>query len=198
MSMGVAVVMLVVAMLIMVMVIIMMMRVVMVMTVIMVMAGMAMLVIVRGVCGGIGAALGIERSLDLDHASAKPLHHRLDDMVTADAQALTDDLRRQMAVAEMPGDTYQMQGISAPNFSKRLGRRHYFNQPSVFQHQRVATAQRDGVLEIEQEFEAARARHRHPPPVAVVEIKHDRIGGRFHPPILSPNLRRAHHGSIMP
>ena len=36
---------------------------------------------------GIGAAFGIERRLDLDHARAKPFHHRLDHVIAADAQA---------------------------------------------------------------------------------------------------------------
>ena len=58
--------------------------------------------------GRIGAAFGIERRLDLDHARAQPLHHRLDDVVAPDAQALRHDLGRQMAVAEMPGDPHQM------------------------------------------------------------------------------------------
>ena len=42
---------------------------------------------------GIGAAFGIERRLDLDHARAQPLHHRFDDVIPADPQALAHDLR---------------------------------------------------------------------------------------------------------
>ena len=53
---------------------------------------------------GIGAAFGIERRFDLDHARAEPLHHRLDDMIAPDPQAFWHDLRRQMPVAEMPGE----------------------------------------------------------------------------------------------
>ena len=52
---------------------------------------------------GIGAAFRIERRLDLDDARAETLDHRLDHVVTADAQALGHDLGRQMPVAEMPG-----------------------------------------------------------------------------------------------
>ena len=93
----------------------------------------------------------------------------------------------------MPGDPHQMLRIGAADFHQRLRRRHHFDQPSILQHQRVTAAQRHGVLEVEQEFEATRARHSHPPPVAVVEIKHHRIGGRFRPPILPMNLRRPDH-----
>jgi hypothetical protein len=62
---------------------------------------------------GIGAAFGIERRIDLDHAGAEPLHHRLDDVIAPDPQALGHDLRRQMAVAEMPGDPNQMVRVGA-------------------------------------------------------------------------------------
>jgi len=143
----------------------------------------------------IGAAFGIERRLDLDDPRAQPLHHRLDDMIAADAQALRHDLRRQMAVAEMPGDPDQMQGIGAADFEQRLRDRHHLDQPSVFQDQRITAAQRDRVLQIEQEFESARARHRHTPPVAVVEIEHDGIGRGVRPAILAQNFCRADHAN---
>jgi hypothetical protein len=145
----------------------------------------------------IGAALGIEWRLDLDDAGAEPLHHRFDDVVAADAQALWHDLRRQMTVAEMPGDPNQMQRIVAPDFGERLRCGDHLDQPAILEHQRVATAQRHRVLQIEQEFEPARARHRHPPPVPVVEIKHDGVGSSMHPAILAQYFCRADHGSLL-
>ena len=167
----------VVAMLVVVMVAVIMMTIVItVMVVIM----MVVAVMMRGVIVGslrIGAAFGIERRLDLDDARAQSLHHRLDDVVAANAQALRHDLGRQMAVAEMPGDPDQMQWIGAADLEQRLGGRDNLDQPSVLQHQRIATAQRHRVLQVEQKLKPARARHRHPPPVPVVEIEHDGIGG---------------------
>ena len=131
----------------------------------------------KGMLAGIGAAFGIERRLDLDDARAEALHHRLDDVIAPDPQALGHDLGRQMPVAEMPGDPNQMMRIDAADFHQRLRRGDHFDQPAVLEHQRVAAAQRYGVFKIEQEFEPARADHRHPPPVPVVEIEHDGIGG---------------------
>jgi hypothetical protein len=142
---------------------------------------------------GIGAAFGIERRFDLDHAGAQPLHHRLDDMVAPDPQAPGHDLRRQMAVAEMPGDANQMMRIGAADLNQRLGRGDHLDQPAIFEHQRIAAAQRHGVFEIEQELQPARARHRHPPPVAVVEIEHDGIGRRLAPAMLALDSRGADH-----
>ena len=149
-----------------------------------------------GVTARVRATLGIERRLDLDDARAQPFHHRLDDVIAADAQAFRHDLGRQMAIAEMPGDPDQMQRIRTADFEQRLGGRHHLDQPAVFQHQRIAAAQRDGVLQIEQEFQPARPRHRHPPPVPVVEIEHDRIGRPLLPVMLAPDLRSADHASI--
>src|SRR6185437_7081751 len=118
MSMGVAVMMLVPAMLVMVMMVAMVVRMVVAR---MLMPGMIMRIVIMhmtfgGVvmamhmaAAGIGAAFGIERRLDLDDARPKTLHHGLDHMVAPDPQALGHDLRRQMAIAEMPGDPDQMQ-----------------------------------------------------------------------------------------
>ena len=208
MSMGViVVVVIVIAMLVVMMVIVVVVivtTVVVVTTVVMVITVIVpgMIMSVRGVgrmrmARRIGAAFGIERRFDLDDPRAQPLHHRLDDVIAADAQALRHDLRRQMAVAEMPGDPDQMQGIGAADFEQRLRDRHHLDQPSVFQDQRITAAQRDRVLQIEQEFESARARHRHTPPVAVVEIEHDGIGRGFGPTVLAFDVRRADHGSLL-
>jgi hypothetical protein len=131
--MVITVVMVVVAMLV-VMVVIMivtMMAVIVRMAVIMIVPGVAM----RGLLGvgvpGIGAALGIERRLDLEDAGAETLHHRFDDVVAADAQPLRHDLRRQMAVAEVPGDPDQMMRIAAANFDERLRRGDHLDQAAI-------------------------------------------------------------------
>src|SRR6185369_7719627 len=206
MSMGViVVVMIVVAMLVVVMVVVI--TVVMVITVVIVIAvmrvGMIIMVmigvvavIMRGMIVRrlrISAALGIERRLDLDDARTQSLHHRLDDVIPSDTQAFWHDLRRQMAVAEMPGNANEMQRIGAPDLDQGLGCRHYLDQPTVLQHQCVAAAQRDRVFQVEQELQPARPRQRHPPPMPIVEIEHDGIGRRLRPAMLSQDFCRADH-----
>ncbi len=146
-----------------------------------------------GVTARIGAAFGIERRLDLDDARAQPLHHRLDDVIAANAQAFRHDLGRQMAIAEMPGDPDQMQRIGAADFEQRFRGGHHLDQPAVFEEQRIAAAQRDRVLQIKQELQPARPRHRHPPPVPVVEIEYDGIGRGVRPAMLAQDLCRADH-----
>lgn len=173
----------------------MIMRSVVVCPVVMVMR-MVMIVVMRIVAArrlGIGAAFRIERRLDLDHARTEPFDHRLDDMIAADAQALAHDLRRQVAVAQMPGEPHQMMRIVGADLQQRLRCCNDLDQATIFEHERIATAQGDGVLEVEQKCEPARAGHRHPPPMAVVEIEHDGIGGGLSPSMLSKHTRGADH-----
>jgi hypothetical protein len=79
MSMGMAVMMLVIAMLV------VMMAAMIVRGMIMPGVGLRRAIRRMGMtAAGIGAALGIERRFDLDHARAEPLHHRLDDVIAPD------------------------------------------------------------------------------------------------------------------
>ncbi|MDR6661844.1 putative Rdx family selenoprotein [Tardiphaga robiniae] len=148
----------------------------------------------RLVRSGIGAAFGIERRLDLDHPRAKTLHHLLDDMIAADTQPLGHDLRRQMAIAEMPGEPHQMAGIGTTDLDQRLRRCDHLDQAAVFQHQRIAAAQGDGVFEIEQEFQSARPRNRHAATMTIVEVENDGVYRRLFPVVLAFDLSRADHG----
>jgi len=176
------------------MIVMMIVTMIMIVAMCMIMTGVTVLLMRMPVRrAGIGATFRIERRLDLDDARAESLHHRLDDVILPDAERLWHDLRRQMPVAEMPGDPDQMMRIAPLDLEQRFRRRDHLDQPAVFQHQRVAAAQGDGVFEVEQEFEAARARHRHAPPVPVVEVEHDRIGGRLLPAMLPEDSGGADH-----
>jgi hypothetical protein len=187
---------------VMVIVVVMIVMVMMVITMIvrcMVMRRVVMRIAVAGVgvaAAGIGAAFGIEWRLDLDHARAQAFDHRLDDVIAPDAQAFCHDLRRQMAIAEMPGNANQMTRIGPSDLDQRLRRRNHLDQPPVFQHQGIAAAQRDGVFQIEQELKSPCTRHRHPPPVPVVEIEHHSIGRRFGPAMLPLDLSCADHANM--
>lgn len=79
----------------------------------------AVLMIVMAVGGGgwcsIDAAFRIERRLDGQRAPTERLHHRLDHRITANAQALANDLHRQLPMPEMPGDSRNMRQIVAAN-----------------------------------------------------------------------------------
>jgi hypothetical protein len=146
---------------------------------------------------GIGTAFGVERRLDLDDARTQSFHHFLDDVVAPDPQAFAHDLRRQMAIAEMPCEANQMERVAAADFEQRLRRGHDFDQTPVFENQRVAPTQCNRGFEVEQKLKSARACHHHPPPMAIVEIEHHRIGRRLRPTVLSLDLRRPDHCEIL-
>src|SRR5947209_14424711 len=126
MSMAVAVMMVrMVAMLVVVMMVVpvvmggmvmgmMVMTVMIVIVLVMPMVVMPVIIVTMRMAGiRVSAAFRIERRLDLDDARTKALHHRLNDMVAANAQALGHQLRRQMTIAEMPGNADEMVRIVA-------------------------------------------------------------------------------------
>jgi hypothetical protein len=195
MSMGIAVVMVMIAI-----VVLMMVIVAVLMTMTMMIMRLLRRMIVSFACrmrvAGIGATFRIEWRLDLDQAGAQPLHHRLDDVIAPDAQAAARYLRRQVAIAEMPRYPDQMLRVVATNLHQRLRRGHDLDQPAIFEHQRIAPPQRDRVFQIKQKRKAPRARHRHSPPVPIVEIEHHRVGRRFDPTMLSADLRGTDHRTM--
>jgi len=152
----------------------------MIVVVIVIMAVAVIMVVMMGLRGvalglHIGAALGIERRLERDHAGPETHGHRLDDGVAADAQRLWHDFGRQMTVAEVPGDAGQGQWVCGPDLRQRFGLGEHFDHASVLEVQPIAAAQHCRFGEVEQEFEPADAGHGDTPAIALVEVEHHRI-----------------------
>ncbi len=135
----------------------------------------------------IGAAFGIEGRLDLRRLGAETARHVLDHVIATDAQLRAEDLRRQVAIAEMPGDAHEMFLVARGNLEQRLRRRQDLDQPAVFERERVAGTQHDGFRQVEQEFEAPDALHDDAAAMPIVEIEHDRVGR-----IATPGAGRLH------
>ena len=123
----------------------------------------------------IGAAFGIERRLERDHARPETRGHRLDDGVPADAQRLWRYFSRQMAVAEVPGDADQNQRVGGSDFRQWFGLGDHLNHAPVLEPQPVAAPQHCRFGEVEQEFEPADASHGDATAIACIEVEHDRI-----------------------
>jgi hypothetical protein len=161
------------------MIVVVMMIVVVVVPVIMVVMRVIMAVVVsvwRAALGlGVGAAFGIERRLERDYPGAKTLDHRLDDLVPADAERLCQNLGRQVAVAEVPGDAGQGERVGGPDFRQRFGLGDHLNHAPVLEPQTVAAAQHCRFGEVEQEFEPADAGHGDATTIACIEVEHDCI-----------------------
>jgi hypothetical protein len=141
----------------------------------------------------VSPALGIERRLERNHPSPEPLGHRLDDGIAADAQRFRQHFGQEMAVAEVPGDAGHRQRIRGPDLRQRFGLGDHFDHASILEPQSVAAAQHRGLLEVEQEFEAADAGHDDAPTVAPVEIEHHRVGRRARPMACGYDFVSAQH-----
>ena len=190
--------MMIMVMLVMIMVIMTMMRVTMMRVIVAVLViAVVMMVMTMAMPGmtaaGISTAFGIEWRFDDDDTRTEAANHILNDMISPDAQTFADDLRRQMPIAEMPGDPDQMIRICPADFHQRLRRGDHFDQPPVFQDQRVAATQRYGLFQIQQEFQPVCPRHRHAAAMTVVEIEHHRIGSGLIPANLRADLHGADH-----
>src|SRR5215813_1602605 len=86
----------------------------------------------------IGAAFGIERRADLAHLRAQAFQHVDDDMIVADQDAALVDLRRQVAVAEMPGETREGGGAAAAHFDQVLLGGAHLDEATLLQPEAVA------------------------------------------------------------
>src|SRR6056297_299931 len=72
---------------------------------------------------GIGAAFRMEGRLRRAGVGAEASEHLHDDVVVADAEGLAEDLRGQVAVAQVPGDAQQLLGRFRTDVDDPLGLR---------------------------------------------------------------------------
>jgi hypothetical protein len=89
----------------------------------------------------IGASLRIERSLYFDHVSAELDCHFGYDVIAPDPQRHCEKLRRNVPIAEVPSHAGGLQRISAADLKERLRCGNHFDQPTIFQDQRIAAVQ---------------------------------------------------------
>ena len=111
----------------------------------------AMIVGVRDAGPGlyVGAALGIERGVERDDPRSQTPGHRLDDGIAADAQPLRQYFGWQMAVAKVPGEPRQRQGIGRSDLGQRFRLGDDLDGSSVLKPQPVAAAQHCRLGEVE-------------------------------------------------
>jgi len=100
----------------------------------------------------IGAAFGIEGRLDLVHMAAQAFDHLGDYVVGADADAVVANLRRQVAIADMPGNTRHVDGVMGVDFQQRFRRSPHQYGLAIVQHDTVAIAQVRHLAQIQQKL----------------------------------------------
>jgi hypothetical protein len=146
--------------------------------------------------GLIRAAVRLEWRLDMGDLGAQSAHHVFEHMIAADAQAVGQHFHMHMPVAEVIGGTRQLPGIGAAHFGEFFRRRDDLDQPPVFQNQRIAVAERNGVGQVEQKFRAAHACHDDTAAMAAVIVKNDRVARARVPGALGADEIRADHNAF--
>jgi hypothetical protein len=119
---------------------------------------------------GIGAGFRVEWCLDRIDVSAEALHHRCDYMIGTDAEAIAEQLHRQVPVAEMPGDADQLAFVMRVDLQQRFRFRTDPDDAAVVEPQPVTMAQPRGLREIEQHLLAAFSRQQDAATMPVIEV----------------------------
>ena len=124
------------------------------------------------------ACLRIERRVDRRDRGAEARRHLLQHVIAPDAQPVADDLHVGVAVAEMPGELHQRERRPRRDLGQRLGLSGHQHDPAIVEHDAVAVAQRDRLVEIQQELRAPLALEHDAAAMPVACIEHDEIDAR--------------------
>jgi hypothetical protein len=151
-------------------------------------------IVAMGLTVAVGTTLRIEGGQHRRHRGAEALQHVLDDVVIAYTQAIAEELGRQMPVAEMPGDTNEIDGIGGCDLKQALGHRLHQDQPPVLEFESIAVLHHRRFLEVEKEYGLADATHDKAAAVAIVALESKRIRGRAGPSAGGKDASGGDHG----
>ena len=136
---------------------------------------MAVMVIVTTV----RAAFGLKRSIAFSENSAEAGKHLFDHMVRPDTESFMSNLRRQMAIAEMPCESHKLARIFMPRLDNRLCGSLNHEPPSVVKLHTISISHGDSLWKIEKDILALIRREPNPAPMARIEIERDSACGSF-------------------
>ena len=127
------------------------------------------MVVMAAAAGRVGAGLGIEGGIDMIDMPAQAFNHFLDHMVEADADAVTQQLHRQMPVTEVPGDANQFPVVMGMDFQQRL-RPGADADDAAVHRQSIAIPQPDRLRQVDQHIRTALSPQHNPAAMAAVEV----------------------------
>jgi hypothetical protein len=125
----------------------------------------------------IGAGFGVEGGVDDVYVAAELFDHGFDDVVAADADLVSDQLDREVAVAEVPGDADEFGIGVGVDFGEGFWTGADADDGAGIELQAVAVAQAGGLGEIEEEILAGFGFQEDAAAVAAIEIDQDFVGG---------------------
>jgi hypothetical protein len=162
------------------------------MVVILAMAAMVMV-------GRIGTAFRLEWRFDFDNLGAEASRHVGDDVIAPDAKRPPQQLRRQVPIAQMPGQAREMVSVVATDFQQSFARGDDLDQAAVLENERVTTAQPGAAdRKVKQKLYSALSDHRHAAPLAFIVIEHDAVSRIAGPNRCWHDRSRAHCGRPRP
>ena len=154
--------------------IVIMIVIVIVMGVIVAMMRMAMMgVVVAALI--IRTTLGLERTFNCRHGATQAAQHFSKHMIVFNIDRVRCHFGRRVAIANMPSRFHQARRIIGTNFNELLRRSFHGNQAAIFELQRIAIVQHNGLIEIEQELGTLLALQRHAAAMAAFMIERDGV-----------------------
>src|SRR5215470_6310249 len=94
-------------------------------------------------------------------------------MIGPDAKNLVSNLRRQMAVSQMPGKARKLIGILVPHFDDRLRSGLHLQPPAIFELQAISVDHRNGFRKVEKHILSLIRRQANAATMARVEIERE-------------------------
>src|SRR5262249_39123258 len=131
----------------------------------------------------IGAALGLKGPLEHSEIGSEVPQHGLDDVIRPDAKNLVSNLRRQVPVSEVPGDTEELIGIPMSHLDDELGRRLDPEPPPVLELEALAVGHRHCLRKIDQDLLAVVGHQSNATAMPRVEGKRERASGQLSRPV---------------
>jgi len=135
----------------------------------------AVIMAVRVAVALVGAALGLEWASDAGGGAAEAADQFGKHVVVFDVDRVGGDLGRRVAVADVPGDLGEPGRRLSTDLEQRLRGGGDLDQPAVLEPEGIAALGGRGLVEVEQEFEAAVGLQRHAPAVAALVVECDRV-----------------------
>jgi hypothetical protein len=152
------------------------------MPVVMVMMSMASLMI--------GPTLGMERRFDLHHPGTQPFQHVGDHVIAPNPDRPRRDLAFEMPVAEVVGDSGEMQRILRAGLQKLLGSSDDLDHAAILEDIGIAAAKRWCFRKINQNLQTANGLDHAAATAALLVVENDRVG---HGGMEMPGFRGTDH-----
>jgi hypothetical protein len=102
-----------------------------------------LMVMVVTVCGTVGAAFGLESSLDFVQGGSKTAQHFFNHVIGPNTQGVVADFRREMAISKVPGEPHQLVTICMPDFHQGFSSGSDPEPSSIVELESVAVGHRD-------------------------------------------------------